>query len=99
MTGEPGEQDDDMATHEETLAQLYQGVEQCTNIHNAVQHALSMAGGLSDLLRNSLGGTAAHDEVGGYCANVLAQLELSAQSVEQTRHALDTLMVRFEGLT
>ena len=29
-----------MTTHEETLAQLYLGVENCTNIHNAIQHAM-----------------------------------------------------------
>ncbi len=85
-----------MATHEETLAQLYQGVESCTNIHNAIQHALSTASGLSELLRNSLGGTGAYDEVGGYSESVLTQLELSAQTVEQTKHAIENLMVRFD---
>ncbi|OQO90890.1 hypothetical protein [Saccharomonospora piscinae] len=85
-----------MPTHEDTLAQLYQGVESCTNIHNAIQHAHSMAANLSDVLRNSLGGTGAYDEVGGYSESVLTQLELSAQTVEQTRHAIETLMLRFD---
>ncbi|WP_232283761.1 hypothetical protein [Saccharomonospora cyanea] len=96
MSGQRDEQGDDMATHEETLAQLYQGVENCTNIHNAIQHALSMASGLSELLQNSLGGTGAYDEVGGYSESVLTQLELSAQTVEQTKHAIENLMVRFD---
>ncbi len=87
-----------MATHEETLAALYQGVENCDNIHNAIQHALLMASNLSDLLRNSLGGTGAYDEVGGYGEAVERQLELSAQSVEQTKHAIHSLMGRFEGV-
>ncbi|CAM2986611.1 hypothetical protein SAXI111661_12055 [Saccharomonospora xinjiangensis] len=85
-----------MATHEETLAQLYLGVENCTNIHNAIQHALSMASGLSELLQNSLGGTGAYDEVGGYSESVRTQLELSAQTVEQAKHAIESLMVRFD---
>ncbi|ACU95296.1 hypothetical protein MINT15_18090 [Saccharomonospora viridis] len=96
MSGQRDEQGDDMATHEETLAQLYQGVEHCENIHNAIQHALLMATNLSESLQNSLGGTGAYDEVGGYSESVLTQLQLSAQTVEQTKQAIENLMARFE---
>ena len=55
-----------------------------------------MASGLTELLQNSLGGTGAYDEVGGYSESVQAQLDMSAQTVEQTRHAIENLMVRFD---
>lgn len=96
MSEDRGEQDE-MATHEETLAQLEQGSQNCENIHGVIQNALQLATNLSELVQNSLGGTTAYDEVGGYCESVTNQLALSAQTVEQTKHAIDNLMVRFHG--